>query len=76
MGDIHDTGTDNDPLETMITYRLASGDLIYGQYGWVTDSDYFDDVDWPLEVVRETWQRMDSEPVTFEPPGWKADDDE
>lgn len=41
----------------MTTYKRADRDLIYGEYGWVTDLDYFDDADDPIELVEEVWER-------------------
>ena len=42
------------------TYRLADGEPIYGEYAWVDDSSYFDDMGEAVEVIVETWQLIDS----------------
>ena len=38
------------------TIKRADGETI-GDYGWVTDSEYFDDDDDPVELIEETWVR-------------------
>lgn len=39
----------------MTMYRTVNGDPI-GDFAWVTDLEYFDDEDGPVEVVEEVWQ--------------------
>lgn len=51
--------------KTMTTYRMANGDLIFGEYGFVNDPDYFDEVDQPTEVVREKWSLIEAETIIF-----------
>jgi len=41
------------------TYRLADGELIYGQFGFVSDTDYFDDGD-ACDVIEEEWMLVRS----------------
>ena len=45
------------PDDTMTTFRTVNGDPI-GDFEWVTDIDYFDGENEPLEVVEEVWQRV------------------
>lgn len=40
----------------MITFKRADGELI-DDHGWVTSLDYFDDYDYPVELVEERWER-------------------
>lgn len=40
-----------------VTFKLADGELVYGEFGWVTDLDFFDDIDEPIELIEERWQR-------------------
>lgn len=39
----------------MTTYRLADGDPVYGEYAFVTDTEYFNDRFDPVKVVQERW---------------------
>lgn len=57
-----------------VTYKLANGDLVGGEYGFVTDDEFFDDIDEPVEVVKQTWRLVSSETVTFKPP-WYEDEE-
>lgn len=53
----------------MVTYRMADGSSVYGEYAFVTDTEWFtegDDFE-PIEVVREEWLLMQTTPVTFHP---------
>lgn len=36
------------------TFEFENGDLVYGEYGWVTDFDYFEDHQEGV-VLRKTW---------------------
>ncbi len=40
----------------MTTYHRVDGEFINGDFGWVTDLDWFDDLDGPIELVRTTWR--------------------
>jgi hypothetical protein len=48
--------TDPKPSFTK-TYRQADGEAVADEYGWVTDLDYFDDDEYPVELIEETWER-------------------
>jgi hypothetical protein len=39
------------------TYKRADGEMVNDEYGWVTDTDFFDDIEEPLELIREEWTR-------------------
>jgi len=42
--------------ERMTTYKLKSGDPVYGEYSWVTTLDYFDEDDEPNDLIEEVWE--------------------
>lgn len=54
--------------ESWTTYELADGDLIMGEFGWVTDTDFFDDLDDQVEVIRREWKLVKVDRVMFGPP--------
>jgi hypothetical protein len=56
--------------DSWTTYRLADGDLIGGEFSFVTDTEFFEERDEPVDVVKETWVLQSSETVTFKPYGW------
>lgn len=62
----------------MTTYRRKDGDSI-GDYGWVTDLEFFDD-EWglgaPYELVKEVWVRTSVEEMTYPEPCKHEWDDE
>ena len=57
------------------TYELASGEPIYGEFGWVTDLEYFDDRDGEIVLKRKRWLLL-SEDEYILPDPLAADDDE
>lgn len=59
-----------------VTYRMADGTEIFGEYAWVTDPEFFEDGDEPIEVIKETWKLIGSETVTFKPSWWTDDDED
>ena len=48
---------------TSYTYTAPPGD----EYGWVTDTEYFDDIDDPVTVKRRLWTLVSEDTVTFHP---------
>lgn len=63
-------GTRRQAEVTMTTYRRADGELIYGEYGWVADIEYFDDQRLDMEgvkIVREVWARTEVEEIHLHP---------
>lgn len=50
---------------TWTTYRMANGEPIWGDYAWVDSPEFFDDLDEPIEVVKEVWVLQNSDVVTF-----------
>lgn len=38
-----------------------------GEYAWVTDPEWFDDIDEPVTVTRQQWQLICEDRVTFHP---------
>lgn len=55
--------TDAKPGDTALVYRCTPGD----EYGWVTDKEWFDDIDDPVTTVRQVWRLVSEETVTFHP---------
>lgn len=53
--------------DLLITYRRADGELIDGEYTFVTDLDYFDGFDGDrLDLVEEHWERRQELAITIE----------
>ncbi len=66
-----------DPVQhqTMTTYKRADGECV-GDYGWVTDLEFFED-DWePSQLIKEVWVRQSVEEITNVPIGWKPPEDD
>lgn len=56
------------------TYRMADGSLIFGDYAWVEHSEFFEEADEPVHVIKETWVLQSSEEVIFHPSWWDEED--
>lgn len=58
--------------EPFVTYRLADGSLIYGEYTFMCEDDTWTngDLDEPVDVVKETWVCVERECITFKPDWW------
>lgn len=56
--------------ETLVTYKMADGSLIGGEFSWTTGTEFFDDCDEPADVVREVWQLVTRESLRLNPPGY------
>jgi hypothetical protein len=41
-------------LEELTTYKRADGEPI-GDFSWVSDIEYFEDLDEPVEVIKQVW---------------------
>ncbi len=54
-----------DPTRMLTTYRLANGELIMGEFSWVTDANYLDEMehDDPTEYIKEEWACMSRESI-------------
>jgi hypothetical protein len=50
------------------TYRLPQGELVYGEYAFVTTPEFFEEVDEPTAVTREDWTLAERSTVWFFPP--------
>lgn len=61
---------------TMTTYQMADGSDIYGEYGWVTETEFFDGADEPTDLIKKTWVLQACEPYQHIPTGWVPLDDE
>lgn len=47
------------------TYQQVDGEPVYGEFGWVTDLDYFDERDGELLLLRKKWLLLDVEVITL-----------
>lgn len=59
----------------LTTYRRADGEPIWGEYDFVVNEEFLEEVDEPLDVIKEVWQLSSSEVITFRPT-WEADNEE
>jgi hypothetical protein len=59
-----------------ITYERADGEMIFGEYSWVGELEFFDDEDEPIDLIKKTWLLMNEEQYQHIPPGWEPLDDE
>lgn len=57
-----------------VTYRMEDGTDIFGEYAWVTDTEFFEESDDECRVIKETWRRVESEVVVFNE--WVDEDEE
>ena len=55
---------------TMTIYRRADGEPIYGEYDFVTQTEWFEDIDEPVELIMEDWSLTGSKLVTLYPALW------
>lgn len=60
-------------MKTWTTYRMEDDSLIWGDYAFVENSEFFEGVTEPTKVVKETWILQSSEVVVFEPTYWNED---
>lgn len=49
---------------TMITFRRADGELVAGEFMFVTGLEWFETDDEPTELVKQTWRLVESETIT------------
>lgn len=63
--------------DTMTTWRREDGEPIWGEFGWVTDEEFFtEDVSGEHVVaIKETWQKVASEMVVYNAPEPDEDDE-
>lgn len=61
---------DDKPV-TMTTFKRADGEMIYGEYGWVADLEYFEEERYDqtgVKIVKEVWVRTEVEEIHLHPP--------
>lgn len=56
-------------------YSDPDGDLIVGEFTWVTDLDFFDERDGEVVLKRQTWLLVDEDELVLPDP-FAYDDDE
>lgn len=49
---------------TMTTYRCADGELVAGEFMFVTGLEWFETDDEPTELIKQTWRLVESETIT------------
>lgn len=67
---------ESEVLVEWVTYRLANGDPIWGEYAFVTGTEFFEDVADETEVIKETWLLKETETITVKPFWWSDDEEE
>lgn len=60
----------------LITYRRADGELVDGEFSWVTDPQMLDALLDPTEVIVETWVLQKVETYITEPNPFAGEYDE
>lgn len=63
--------------DELVTYRNADGKPIAGEFDFVMGLEWFDDLDEPIELVRERWVLGERETIVVKPSWWDdlKDDD-
>jgi hypothetical protein len=56
--------------DAFTTYRMADGSQIYGEFSFVTETEFFDDYDGPIAVIKEEWRLASRTEVVFKPSWW------
>ncbi len=46
------------------TYRRADGEMIYGEYTFVTELEWFESDDEPTDLIEETWVLQSARKLT------------
>jgi hypothetical protein len=57
-----------------ICYSMADGDLVFGEYEFVTDLVFFDDRDEEVRLIKRTYRLISEEEVVLPDP-YPIDDD-
>lgn len=60
--------------ETWTTYKMADGSDVWGEYGFVTELDWFEDCDDPTEIAEEAWRLVTRRKGTVYPQTQLCDD--
>ena len=56
-----------DPFQTMVTWSRADGGLVCDEFSFVTETEWFEDDDEPLQLRRQTWSLISEEVGTYWP---------
>jgi hypothetical protein len=65
----------SDPDDPFITYAMADGDLIFGEYQFTTELDDFDDRDEEVRLIKRTYKLLSTEEIVLPDP-YPIEDDE
>ena len=55
---------DAKPGEDAYTYEVSH---LTDDYGWVTETNFFDEIDEPVTTIRKRWHLVSEDVVTFHP---------
>jgi hypothetical protein len=50
-----------------VTYRMADGSQIDGEFSWTEDLEWWENDTEPTELIKETWRLISSETITVNP---------
>lgn len=53
--------------EPWTTYKIADGSLVWGEYEWVGELQFFEEVDEPVTLLKETWVCVSREQIVVGP---------
>ena len=51
-----------------VCYEMADGSMVFGEYQWVTDLDFFDDREEEVRLIKRTYQLVSEEEVVLPDP--------
>jgi hypothetical protein len=64
------------PSDEFTVYEMADGDLVFGEYQFVTDLDFFDDRDEEVKLIKRTYRLIAEEEIVLPDPYPIGSDDE
>lgn len=57
-----------DSRPPFVTYAMADGSQVFGEYEWVTGLDYFDERDEEVKLIKRTYRLLTEEVITLPDP--------
>ena len=61
--------------EPFITYQMADGSQVWGEYSFVTDLEFFEDRDVEIRLIKRTYRLVSEEEIVLPDP-YPIEDDE
>lgn len=58
----------NPPADPFITYAMADGSAVYDEYSFVTETEWFDDRDDEVRLIKRTYKLISEEEVVLPDP--------